>query len=104
VVVDQIESLPEQVEVDYKARKLYWVDAETQVNLRIRRSNLDGSNVEDFVTASDAGNPNLRIEGLTIVYPSDPIPALSQWGAVTAGILILGAGLVVLRKRARAGR
>ena len=60
-----------QVVVDSRARKLYWGDRNARV---IRRSNLDGSNVEDFVTASDVGNPNFNITGLTIVYGSTPVP------------------------------
>jgi len=59
---------PDQVVVDSRARKLYWTNPDAKV---IQRSNLDGSNVEDFVAASDAGNPNLDLRGLTIVYGAD---------------------------------
>ncbi len=62
---------PEQVVVDSRSRKLYWADPTAKV---IQRSNLDGSNIETFVTASDVGNPNLDIRGLTIVYNSTPVP------------------------------
>jgi len=58
-----------QVVVDSRARKLYWADGRARV---IQRSNLDGSNVEDFVTASDVGNPDFLSLGLTIVYSSTP--------------------------------
>jgi len=51
-----------QIVVDSRSRKLYWT-----VGRVIRRSNLDGSNAEDFVTALDAGNLNLDIQGMTIV-------------------------------------
>jgi len=61
----------DQVVVDSRGRKLYWVVNYAKV---IRRSNLDGSNVEVFVTASDVGNPNFDIRGLTIVYSFTPLP------------------------------
>ncbi len=64
---------PEQVVVDSRARKVYWSDRELHV---IQRSNLDGSNVEDFVSPTDVGNPDFDIEGLTIVYHSTPVPDL----------------------------
>jgi len=51
-----------QIVVDSRARKVYWARG-----IVIQRSNLDGSNVEDFVTAADAGNLNLDLRGLTIV-------------------------------------
>jgi len=65
------DSYPTQVVVDVRERKLYWADQMAKV---IQRSDLDGSNVEDFVTAADAGNPNWDIVGLTIVYSSTPAP------------------------------
>jgi hypothetical protein len=89
-------SRPDQVVVDSRARKLYWADGQLRV---IQRSNLDGSNVEDFVTATDVGNPNFDIRGLTIVNHSIQLPALSGWGRMAMGVVLLGAGLVVLRKR-----
>ena len=88
---------PEYVVVDSRTRKLYWTDI---LEDGIQRSNLDGSNVEIFITPSDAGNPNLDIRGLTIV-DSPSIPALSDCALMTAGILILCAGLVILKKRVR---
>jgi hypothetical protein len=85
-----------QIVVDSLTRKMYWAERGARV---IRRSNLDGSNVEDFVTASDVGNPNLDIRGLTIVYNSTPIPTLSVWGLMAMAAILLGAGLFVLRKQ-----
>jgi len=60
-----LELKADQVVVDSRARKLYWAVHFEKV---IQRSNLDGSNVEDFATASDVGNSNFDILGLTIVY------------------------------------
>jgi len=85
-----------QVVVDSRARKLYWADPAAKV---IRRSNLDGSNVEDFVTASDVGNPNFAIAGLTIVYSLPPILTLSGWGLTAMAVLIVAAGLVLRRRQ-----
>ena len=86
-----------QLVVDSLGRKLYWDVYDTQV---IQRSNLDGSNVEDFVTASDVGNPNFDLRGLTIVYSSTPtIPTLSGWALMAMSAILVAAGLVVLRKR-----
>ncbi len=62
------------VVVDSMARKLYWGGGP-----RIRRSDLDGSNVEDFVTAADVGNPNLDIRGLTFVQ-SEPVTGACCFG------------------------
>jgi len=93
----QLNSGPEQVVVDSKARKLYWADRTAKV---IQRSNLDGSNVEDFVTASDAENPNFDIRGLTIVYtPPPPIPTLSSWGLMVMGLLLVACAALILRRR-----
>ncbi len=89
-------SYPTQVVVDAWGRKLYWADNDAQV---IQRSNLDGSNVEDFVTATDVGNPNFDIRGLTIVSNVSPIPAMSSASLVATAALLLGAGCLVLRKR-----
>jgi len=89
-------SWPHQVVVDARGRKVYWTNVDDRV---IQRSNLDGSNVEDFVTASDVENPNFDIRGLTIVYTSRPIPTLSGWGLMAMTALLLGAGLLVLKKR-----
>jgi hypothetical protein len=91
---------PEYVVVDYRARKLYWTDFGLRV---IRRSNLDGSNAEDFVTTSDVGNPNLDLQGLTIVYNSMPIPTMSGWGLMAMSAILLAVGTFVVRKRAKAG-
>jgi len=66
-----VNSYPTQIVVDVQRRKMYWAD---QVAKVIQRSNLDGSDVEDFVTVSDVGNPNFDIVGLTIVYSSTPVP------------------------------
>jgi len=63
-VVARLQRHADQVVVDSRSRKLYWADHQTKV---IQRSNLDGSNVEDFVTAGDVGNPNFIPAGLTIV-------------------------------------
>jgi low density lipoprotein receptor-related protein 5/6 len=82
--------------VDSRGRRLYWTNT---VARAIQRSNLDGSNVQDFVTAIDVGNPNFELRGLTIVYNSSPIPAVSGCGLMTTAALLLGLGLVVLRKR-----
>jgi hypothetical protein len=91
------DSVPTYIAVDYQGRKLYWIHYGARV---IRRSNLDGSNVEDFVTPGDAGNPAIEFRGLTIVYNSLPlIPAASGWGLGAMALILLGAGLVVLRKR-----
>jgi hypothetical protein len=96
VVRSQLQSDAEQVEVDYQGRKLYWVENWGNV---IRRSNLDGSNVETFLTASEAGNPDLDIYGLTIVYESEPIPSLSGWGLMGMAVLVVSAALVVITRR-----
>jgi hypothetical protein len=88
----------EQVVVDARGRKLYWANGDAQGFQRIQRSNLDGSNVEDFVTVSDVGDPDFDIGGLTIVYNSTPIPTMSGWGLAAMTVLILGTGLLVLRK------
>ena len=88
----------EKIVVDVQGRKLYWTDLSDKV---IRRSDFDGSNVEDFVTATDAGNTELDLRGLTIVYNTTPIPALSDWGLVTAALAIVAAGLLVLKRRVR---
>ncbi len=95
VVVPPATDDVEHVEVDVRGRKLYWVKTSSKV---IRRSNLDGANAEDFVTAADVGNPNFTPEGLTIV-DSPPIPAVSDWGMVVTVLLILGFGVVILKKR-----
>ena len=86
---------PEQVVVDFRARKVYWADPTAKV---IQRSNLDGSNVEDFVTASDVENPNFDIRGLTIVYTSRPIPTLSGWGLMVMGLLLVACAALILRR------
>jgi len=83
-----------QVVVDAQSRKVYWGCANV-----IGRANLDGSNVEDFVTASDVVNPNFDLQGLTIVYSSTPIPTLSGLSLIVMGSILLGAGIFVLRKR-----
>jgi len=95
-LVLQLDPWPEQLVIDYRARKLYWTDPNTKI---IQRSNLDGSNVVDFVTAADAGNPNLALVGLEIVYTSTPIPTLSGWGVIVMGSILLAAGIFVMRKR-----
>ncbi len=92
----QLNSGPDHVVVDSRTRKLYWADRTAKV---IQRSNLDGSNTEDFVTASDVDNPSLDISGLTIVYSSQPIPTLSSWGLVAMGAVLIGIGVVVIKKR-----
>jgi len=89
---------PSQVVVDFRARKVYWADPTAKV---IQRSNLDGSNVEDFVTASDVENPNFDIRGLTIVYNSTPIPTLSGWGLMAMTVFLLASALFVLKRRCR---
>ncbi len=100
MVVDQNQSGDvEHVEVDPRGRKLYWVDITAKV---IRRSNLDGTNIENFVTAADVGNPDFYIQGLTIV-DSPTIPTVSGWGAICAGVLILVTGGTVLKKRGLVG-
>jgi len=96
-VVEHLNSDAEHVEVDYTARKLYWVDRDSNGVSRIQRSNLDGSNVEVFV--SGVGNSIVGVGGLTIVYPPPPIPTLSGWGVMAMTVLILSAGLFVLKKR-----
>jgi hypothetical protein len=97
-----LNSVSDSVAVDYLGRKVYWW-APPGLRL-IQRANLDGSNVEDFVTASDVGNPNFDVRGLTIVYNSMPIPALSGWGLMVMSVILLAVGMFVLRKRARAGQ
>ncbi len=66
IIVD-LQRHADQIVVDARGRKVYWATQSFKV---IQRANLDGSNVEDFVTASDVGNPNFDILGLTIVYGS----------------------------------
>jgi len=95
-IVELLDTGVNQVVVDRRGRKVYWAVNPAKI---IQRSNLDGANVEDFVTASNVGNPNFDIQGLTIVYNSTPIPTLSGWGVMTTGVLVVVAGLVVLRKR-----
>ncbi len=99
LVVPPPDFSPERIVVDSWGRKVYWADSVAKV---IRRSYLDGSNVEDFVTASDVGNPDFNIQGLTIVPPA-PIPALSGWALLAMAGMLLGIGLLVLRNRLNAG-
>ena len=101
-VVLNLQNDVQQVEVDYRGRKLYWVDRDAQAISRIQRSNLDGSNVEDFV--SNVGDPIAGIGGLAIVYNSTPIPTLPGSRLVTLAVLLLGAGVVVLKMRVRAAQ
>lgn len=91
--IGALDTLVGQVKVEPKGRKLYWVD---NIAKTIRRSNLDGSNVEAFVTAIDVGNPNLNLQGLTIV-DAPAIPATSAWGPRAMMIALLGVGLVLIR-------
>ncbi len=91
------QALANQVVVDSRGRKIYWSDFDAQGVQRIQRSNLDGSNVEDFVTGGDLGNPDLDIGGLTIVEPPS-IPATSGWGGIAMSAILLASGLFVLRK------
>ncbi len=100
MVVDQHQSGDvEHVEVDPRGRKLYWVDVGAKV---IRRSNLDGTNIENFVTAADVGNPDFYIQGLTIV-DSPTIPVVSSWGVLVVGVSLLVIGSLVIKKRNVAG-
>jgi hypothetical protein len=85
----------DQLIVDAWGRKLYW----TYEGEKIQRSNLDGSNVEDFVSAAQIPNADLR--GLTIVYTSTPIPAVSRSALWVLAVLLAAAAAIVLRKRAR---
>lgn len=95
----QLLSGPSDIEVDYLGRKLYWTDHMARI---IQRANLDGSNVEDFLTATDVGNPSLDLRGLTIVQ-SPSIPAVSNSGMVGSFVIILLAGsyFAVRRDRVR---
>ena len=54
---------PQEIAVDARGGKLYW----TEIG-KVRRANLDGSNVEDVVTG--LYNP----EGITLDIPSQAIP------------------------------
>jgi len=79
--------------VDGLGGKLYW----TYRGEKIQRSNLDGSNVEDFVSATQI--PDADLLGLTIVYTPPPIPALS-WGAFwLLAVFLVASAAIVLRKR-----
>ena len=93
-----LDALSVYIAVDYVGRKLYW--APSQLGL-IRRANLDGSNFEDFVTESDAGNSNFDPLGLTIVYNDTPIPTMSGWGLMAMSASLLVGGLFVLKKDLR---
>ncbi len=94
-VIQQLDAPADHVEVDVQSRKVYWASRQSKV---IRRCNLDGTNVEDFVTALDVGNPNFEIRGLTIVGPPR-VPALSTWGFVVSITFILTAGTIVQKMR-----
>jgi len=89
-----LQSLATEIVIDSRRRKVYWASGNV-----IQRANLDGSNVEGFVTAIDVGNPNFDVQGLTIVYTYTPIPTLSGLGLVVMGSILLGTGIFVLRKR-----
>jgi len=89
------------VEVDSVGRKVYWIDDADKV---IRRANLDGSNVETFVTPADVGLPNFNPLGLTIVYtPPPPIPTLSVWGLAAMSALLVASATLILRRRRAEG-
>jgi len=90
----KLQSLADQIVVDSRRRKVYWGRGNV-----IQRSNLDGSNVEDFVTVADVGNPDFTVRGLTIVYSSKPIPTVSGWGLTAMTAILLLAGLFVLRRQ-----
>ncbi len=84
------------VAIDSSSRKLYWTDSVRRV---IQRSNLDGSNIETFLTASEAGNLQLDLRGLTVVLPPS-IPASSAWSMIVFGIVILLSGIVLSKNLA----
>lgn len=83
----------DQLIVDPWGRKLYW----TYEGKKIQRSNLDGSNVEDFVSAAQIPNADLR--GLAIVYTPTPIPALSRGALGVLAVFLVVCVAIVLRKR-----
>lgn len=92
-----IDGVSNHIAVDYEGRKVYWMP---RGNRLIQRANLDGSNVEDFVTYNDVGNPNFDPQGLTIVYNALPlIPATSAWGLMAMIAIVLAAGMFVLKRR-----
>jgi hypothetical protein len=92
-------AVSDHVAVDYQGRKVYWMP---RGNRRIQRADLDGSNIEDFVTHNDVGNPNFNPQGLTIVYNTTPMPTLSGWGLMVMSALLLALGMVLLTRRLRA--
>jgi hypothetical protein len=84
--------------VDSRSRKLYWIDGSNEV---IWRSNLDGSNVETFLDANQAGNQKLNLGGLTIV-DSPNIPTMSQSGFAVVFLGLAIAGTILSKGRIRA--
>lgn len=78
------------VAVDYQNRKVYWVDGFNPG--MIRRSNLDGTNVENVITAAHVGNPNFRPRGLSIIFTPEPIPSVSQGGVLVLAACVCAAG------------
>ena len=70
---------------------IYWTESQLQ---RIRRSNLDGSDVISVVTGL-VSPYGLALESA----PVGPIPTLSPWGLFVAALLLLVSGWWLLRRR-----
>jgi len=92
---------PSHLEMDSQRGKLYWIDTASRI---IRRSNLDGSNVENFVTVAEVGNPNFEPMGIALVYDPTPIPTLSVWGLAAMGALLVASAALIVRRRRQEGR
>ena len=46
---------PEDIAVDLDGGKMYWISRDTDRDGKIRRANLDGSQIEDLVTTDNPG-------------------------------------------------
>jgi hypothetical protein len=80
--------------LDLSGGKIYWADAGTD---KIQRANLDGSNIEDVV-ATGLGSP---FDVVLEPPPPQPVPAVSSWGVLALGILMLTAGSIVVVRQER---
>jgi len=88
---------PRGIDLDVQSGKMYWAEKGTA---RIRRADLDGTNVEDCVTADDGLDFPY---GLALALPEEPtIPTVSEWGMVAMALLLLTVGTLLFRARRRA--
>jgi hypothetical protein len=78
------------IALDLSAGKLYWAELHSAYAPKYRRSNLDGSQMEDLIP--------LEAQALDLLVVPD-IPAVSTRGLVVMTVLVVAAGTVVLRRR-----